>query len=133
MSSRNVIAVVGATGAQGGGLVRAILDDPDGNFAARAITRDAARTRPRALADAGRRGGRRRSSTTRASLRRAFEGAARRLLRDVLLGALLAGEGAGPGRRMARRRRTPGVQHVIWSTLEDTRNWVPLTTTACPR
>ena len=40
MSDRKVIAVVGATGAQGGGLVRAILDDPNG-FAARVLTRDA--------------------------------------------------------------------------------------------
>src|SRR5215469_18575452 len=40
VSDRKVIAVVGATGAQGGGLVRAILDDPNG-FAARVLTRDA--------------------------------------------------------------------------------------------
>ncbi len=40
MSDKKIIAVVGATGAQGGGLVRAILDDPGGGFIARAITRD---------------------------------------------------------------------------------------------
>ncbi|HZF72842.1 MAG TPA: NmrA family NAD(P)-binding protein, partial [Gemmatimonadaceae bacterium] len=39
-SEKKIIAVVGATGAQGGGLVRAILDDKHGGFAARAITRD---------------------------------------------------------------------------------------------
>ena len=37
---KKVIAVVGATGQQGGGLVKAILDDPTGGFAARALTRD---------------------------------------------------------------------------------------------
>ena len=37
---KKIIAVVGATGAQGGGLVRAILADPGGGFAVRAITRD---------------------------------------------------------------------------------------------
>ena len=40
MAEKKVIAVVGATGAQGGGLARAILADPDGGFAVRAITRD---------------------------------------------------------------------------------------------
>ncbi|MGH8286853.1 MAG: NmrA family NAD(P)-binding protein, partial [Steroidobacteraceae bacterium] len=40
MADERIIAVVGATGAQGGGLVRAILADPGGGFVARAITRD---------------------------------------------------------------------------------------------
>jgi hypothetical protein len=35
---KKIIAVVGATGAQGGGLVRAIVGDPKGGFAARALT-----------------------------------------------------------------------------------------------
>ena len=39
MAEKKIIAVMGATGAQGGGLVRAILEDADGPFAARAITR----------------------------------------------------------------------------------------------
>ena len=39
MSDRKIIAVVGATGAQGGGLVRAILDDPSSGFSVRALTR----------------------------------------------------------------------------------------------
>jgi uncharacterized protein YbjT (DUF2867 family) len=38
-SDRKIIAVTGATGTQGGGLVRAILADPERRFAARAITR----------------------------------------------------------------------------------------------
>jgi uncharacterized protein YbjT (DUF2867 family) len=40
MGDRKVIAVVGATGAQGGGLVRAILRDPAGGFSPRGLTRD---------------------------------------------------------------------------------------------
>src|SRR3954464_13558672 len=39
MPEQKIIAVVGATGAQGGGLVRAILAERNGPFTARAITR----------------------------------------------------------------------------------------------
>ena len=53
MAQKKVIAVVGATGAQGGGLVRAILADPSGSFAARAITRKPDSENARALATLG--------------------------------------------------------------------------------
>ena len=39
MPDKKIIAVVGATGAQGGGLVRAILADLNGEFAVRALSR----------------------------------------------------------------------------------------------
>src|SRR2546423_2294353 len=50
---KKIIAVVGATGAQGGGLVRAILEDPAGGFAVRAITRDTGTPQAQALAARG--------------------------------------------------------------------------------
>src|SRR5436305_6059547 len=53
MSDKKIIAVVGATGAQGGGLVRAITADKDGPFVARAITRDVTSDKARALAALG--------------------------------------------------------------------------------
>ena len=53
MSDRKIIAIVGATGAQGGGLVRAILNDPNGGFAARALTRKTTSDKAQALAQAG--------------------------------------------------------------------------------
>src|SRR5450432_3843512 len=53
MAEKKIIAVVGATGAQGGGLARAILSDPDGGFAVRALTRDPSSDKAKALADAG--------------------------------------------------------------------------------
>ena len=51
--SKKIIAVIGATGAQGGGLVRAILNDPSGGFAARAVVRDPQSEKARALAALG--------------------------------------------------------------------------------
>src|ERR1035438_10636057 len=53
MADRKVIAVVGATGAQGGGLVRAILNDPNGGFAARVLTRDVNGAKAKELAKLG--------------------------------------------------------------------------------
>lgn len=53
MADRQIIAVAGATGAQGGGLCRAILDDPGGGFACRAITRDPSKDEAQALAGRG--------------------------------------------------------------------------------
>ena len=40
MNNKKIIAVVGATGAQGGGLIKAILNDSGGEFIPRAITRN---------------------------------------------------------------------------------------------
>src|SRR5512140_2576960 len=53
MAEKKIIAVLGATGAQGGGLVRAILNDKSGQFAARAITRDVKSDKARELAKLG--------------------------------------------------------------------------------
>jgi uncharacterized protein YbjT (DUF2867 family) len=39
LMSKPIITVFGATGAQGGGLARALLDDPGRHFAVRAVTR----------------------------------------------------------------------------------------------
>ena len=53
MAAKKIIAVVGATGAQGGGLVRAILSDAGSSFAVRALTRDVNSTKARELASLG--------------------------------------------------------------------------------
>ncbi len=53
MAEKKIIAVLGATGAQGGGLVRAILRDPQGGFAVRAITRNTQSDKARELAKMG--------------------------------------------------------------------------------
>jgi uncharacterized protein YbjT (DUF2867 family) len=53
VTDRKVIAVVGATGAQGGGLVRSILEDKEGGFAPRAVTRNMASDRAKELEGLG--------------------------------------------------------------------------------
>lgn len=53
MADKKIIAVAGATGAQGGSLVRAIQRDADGEFRARAITRNAQSDAAQALAALG--------------------------------------------------------------------------------
>ena len=53
MNNKKTIVVVGATGAQGSGLVRAILNDPDHEFNVRAITRDVSSDKAKNLAKMG--------------------------------------------------------------------------------
>ena len=53
MSSQKTIAVMGATGMQGGGLVRAIMNDPAGGFACRAVTRNPSSDEAQALKSLG--------------------------------------------------------------------------------
>ena len=53
MTDKKIIAVIGATGQQGGGLACAILEDPAGQFAVRAITRRPDSDAAKALADRG--------------------------------------------------------------------------------
>ena len=74
MAEKKVIAVLGATGAQGGGLVRAILADGDSPFTVRALTRDASSDKARALAEMGAEVVEA-DVSDRESLERAFEGA----------------------------------------------------------
>ena len=38
--AKKIITVFGATGAQGGGLAHAILNDPNSEFSVRAVSRD---------------------------------------------------------------------------------------------
>ena len=125
MSDAKIIAVVGATGAQGGGLVRAILSDQDGEFKVRAVTRDANSDKAKALADLG-------AEVVAAdvedveSLKRAFDGAYGAFCVTFFWEHFSPEKEAGHARNMATAAKETGVQHVIWSTLEDTRQWVPL-------
>jgi uncharacterized protein YbjT (DUF2867 family) len=125
MAEKKIIAVVGATGAQGGGLVRAITGDPDGGFAARALTRDPDPERARALAALG-------AEVVEAnvddveSLKRAFAGCHGAFCVTFFWEHFSPEKEREQARAMAEAAKDTGVGHVVWSTLEDTRRWVPL-------
>jgi uncharacterized protein YbjT (DUF2867 family) len=125
MSEKKIIAVVGATGAQGGGLVRAIAADASGPFAARAVTRNPGSDKARALAAlgvdvvAG-------DADQPATLERAFAGAYGAYCVTNFWEHFSADREGEQARAMALASRHAGLQHVIWSTLEDTRKFIPL-------
>ncbi len=131
MADKKIIAVVGATGAQGGGLVRAILDDPQGGFAARAITRNVNSDRAKQLARLG-------AEVIAAdvddaaSLNRAFSGAYGAYCVTFFWDHLSPEREQAQARTMAEAARQAGLRHVVWSTLEDTRRWVPLSDERMP-
>jgi uncharacterized protein YbjT (DUF2867 family) len=125
MAPRKTIAVIGATGAQGGGLVRAILKQGAGEFAARAVTRNPNSDKARELARLGAEvvpG----DVDDPASLRRAFTGAHGAFCVTFFWHHLSADKEIAEARSMAETAQATGVRHVIWSTLEDTRRWIPL-------
>ncbi|MEO8378837.1 MAG: NmrA/HSCARG family protein [Acidobacteriota bacterium] len=128
---KKIIAVIGATGAQGGGLVRAILADSDGGFAARAITRDVNSEKARALAALGVEvvAG---DVDDADSLRKAFEGAFGAFCVTFFWDHFSPEREMAQARAMATAARVTGLQHVIWSTLEDTRLLVPLSDERMP-
>jgi uncharacterized protein YbjT (DUF2867 family) len=125
MAENKVIAVIGATGAQGGGLARAILADPQGGFAVRAITRDPGSPAARALASAGAEvvGG---DVDDAGSLTRAFSGAYGAYCVTFFWAHFSVEKEQAEVRNMVAAAGAAGLRHVIWSTLEDTRKHIPL-------
>src|SRR5712675_1342824 len=115
-----VIAVIGSTGTQGGGLANAILSDKSGGFSCRAITRKTDGDKAKALAARG-------AEVVKAdlddveSLKKAFAGA------DAVFGVtnfwehFSAEKEKAQAKNIADAAKAAGVKHVIWSTLEDTR------------
>ena len=120
MADKKIIAVVGSTGSQGGGLVRAILADPNGGFAARAITRDTSKDKAKALASAG-------AEVVSAdldnvdSLKKALAGAYGVYAVTNFWEHFSGQKEIQQARNIAEAAKAAGVKHVIWSTLEDTR------------
>ncbi|MDH6118480.1 uncharacterized protein YbjT (DUF2867 family) [Kitasatospora sp. GAS204A] len=129
MAEKKIIAVVGATGSQGGGLARAILDDPDGPFALRVLTRSAGSPKTKELAARG-------AEVVEADLddeaglRAAFDGAYGAFVVTNFWAQRTPEEEAARTRAQmeldqaataARAAKAAGLKHVVWSTLEDTR------------
>jgi len=125
MADKKIIAIVGATGAQGGGLARAALADAAGGFAVRAITRDPSSDRAKALAAAG-------AEVVAAdmddpaTIERAFAGAHGAFCVTNFWEHFSPEKETTQATSLARAAKRAGVAHVIWSTLEDTRKHVPL-------
>ncbi len=131
MADKKIIAVVGATGAQGGGLVRAILEDKNGPFTARAITRDIKSDKAKELTEAG-------AEVVAGdvddvkSLKKAFEGAHGAFCVTFFWAHMKPEKELSQARNMAQAAKDAGVEHVIWSTLEDTRKLIPLSDDRMP-
>jgi len=125
MTTSKRIAVFGATGAQGGGLARAILDDPDGGFSLRAITRNVDSTKAREFAAAGAEV-MAADLDDAASVERAMQGAYGAYCLTNFWEHFSPEKELSQARNLAQAAKAAGVQHVIWSTLEDTRKKVPL-------
>lgn len=122
---KKTIAVVGATGAQGGGLARAILDDPDGPFRVRALTRNPHSDKAAELARLG-------AEVVEAdlddleSLELALRGVHGAFCVTNFWEHFSPEKELAQASNMATAAEQEGLEHVVWSTLEDTRKWVPL-------
>ena len=131
MADKKIIAVVGATGAQGGGVVRAILNDTQGGYAARAITRNVNSEKAKALSALG-------AEVVEAnvddveSLKRAFAGAYGAFCVTFFWDHLKPEKEIAEASNMARAAKETGIKHAIWSTFEDTRRFVPLSDNRMP-
>jgi uncharacterized protein YbjT (DUF2867 family) len=131
MNEKKIIAVVGATGAQGGGLVRAVVNKPSSGFTVRALTRDSGSDKAKALAKLG-------AEVVAAnlddveSLKRAFAGCYGAFCLTNFWEHFSPEKELAQARAMAQAAKHAGVRHVVWSTLEDTRRWVPLTDQRMP-
>ncbi len=131
MADKKIIAVVGATGQQGSGLVKAILADPSGGFAARAITRDPNSDKAKELARLGAEvvAG---DVDDEESLKKAFAGAYGAYCVTFYWAHMSPEKEKAEAAALARAAKAAGVKHAIWSTLEDSRKWIPLSDNRMP-
>jgi uncharacterized protein YbjT (DUF2867 family) len=131
MSPKKIIAITGATGAQGGGLARAILNDKNSEFAVRALTRNPDSEKAKALAQQG-------AEVVAAnvddaeSMKKALKGAYGAFFVTFFWDHFSPEKEQAEAKIMAQAAKEAGLQHVIWSTFEDTRKWIPLSDNRMP-
>src|SRR5688572_13159130 len=131
MSQKKIITVFGATGAQGGGLVRAILHDKHSEFAVRAVTRDPDSEHATNLAAMG-------AEVVVADIdnaedvQKAMDGAYGAFCVTFFWAHFSPEKEMAQAKIMADAAKAAGLKHVIWSTLEDTRHYIPLTDNRMP-
>jgi len=125
MTDKKIIAIVGATGAQGGGLAHAILSDPQSEFKVRALTRNVNADKAKELAKLG-------ADVVTAdiddleSLKKAFKGAYGVYAVTNFWEHFSPEKETAQAKNMADAALAAGVQHIVWSSFEDTRKWIPL-------
>jgi uncharacterized protein YbjT (DUF2867 family) len=122
--TRKIITVFGATGAQGGGLARAMLADKGGEFALRAVTRKPDSDAAKALKAAGAEIAVA-DMDDAASVARALQGSYGAFCVTNFWEHFSPERELAQAKAMADGAASAGVQHVIWSTLEDTRAFFP--------
>ncbi len=131
MENRKIIAVVGATGAQGGGLVLAILNDGSKKFEVRGISRDITSAKAKELSKLGAQMVQA-DLDDKSSLVSAFKGVHGVYCVTNFWEHMSPEKEMAQAKNMAEAAKEAGVQHVIWSTLEDTRKWIPLSDKRMP-
>ncbi|WP_143959803.1 NmrA/HSCARG family protein [Litoribacter populi] len=125
MAQKKIITVFGATGAQGGGLARAILNDPDSEFSVRAVTRDPSSEKAKELADTG-------AEVIQAdidkpdTMEKALQGAYGAYFVTFIWDHFSPEKEIEEVKQFTEVAKKAGLKHIIWSTLEDTRKLVPL-------
>jgi uncharacterized protein YbjT (DUF2867 family) len=131
MENKKIISVLGATGAQGGSLIKAMLDDPDNEFSPRALTRNPNSDKAKELTELG-------VEVVFAdvddegSLKNAFDGAYGAYCVTFFWEHFSPEKEAQQIASFAKVSSEKNLKHVIWSTLEDTRKWVPLSDDRMP-
>jgi len=125
MSEKKIITVFGATGAQGGGLAHAILADKNSEFAVRAVTRDTQSDKAKELEQLGAEviAG---DVDDPESVRKAMEGAYGAFCVTFYWAHFSPEKEMAQLKTMAEAAKATGLKHVVMSTLEDTRKYIPL-------
>jgi uncharacterized protein YbjT (DUF2867 family) len=125
MGTRKIITVFGATGAQGGGLARAILADKNSEFAVRVVTRDANSEKSKVFAQLGAEVVVADIDDTQ-SIKKAIEGAYGAFFVTFFWEHFSVEKEQQEVKNFVQAAKESDLKHIIWSTLEDTRNWVAL-------